>query len=436
MSPVIVGVIALAVCFALIFLRMPIAFAFGISGFVGLWYLRGASSAFHTIATIPYTTGTTYIWTVMPLFILMGLLAYQTKMAEEFYEGVRRWIGQTRGGLAHAVIVGNTAFGAVCGDLTAAALAFTMISLPEMRKYGYKDSLTLGSIAAGSMLSMLIPPSMGFILYGAISSVSIGQLFIAGIFPGLLLMLLYMITISIWCWRSPDAGPPGPKTTWKEKWSAAPGMWALILAFGIIIGGLYFGVFTPTEAGAVGAFVVLAIGLGRRKLSWEGFKKAILDTGFATAMVIFLITGVLIFNRFLVMSGLPTAVTSFIITISGNSPLSFMFFLIILYFILGCFMDAMAVILLTVPIFFPVAISMGISPLVFGVVAVMTMNIGAMTPPYGMIIYVMSGVVKDVPLFKIFKGVAPFLAAMVILEILVVFFPQIVTWLPATMMGR
>ena len=206
MSPILVGIIVLVVCFALIFLRMPIAFAFGITGFVGLLYLKGASSALHTIATIPFVTGTTYVWTVMPLFILMGLLAYQTKMAEEFYEGVRRWIGQARGGLGHAVIVGNTAFGAVCGDLTAAALAFTMISLPEMRKYGYKDSLTLGAIAAGSMLSMLIPPSMGFILYGAIASVSIGQLFIAGIFPGLLLMVLYIISISIWCWRDPTAG--------------------------------------------------------------------------------------------------------------------------------------------------------------------------------------------------------------------------------------
>ena len=432
MSTLAVGIIGLAICFVLMFLRMPIGFAFGIVGFLGIWYVKGSGAALSAVGTIPYATLVKYVWSVMPLFILMGYLALQTKLAEEFYDGVRRWIGQFRGGLASAVILGNTAFGACSGDLISASITFTTISLPQMRKYKYADTLTLGSVAAGSFLALLIPPSLGFIIYGAITETSIGELFMAGIFPGLLLAGLYLATIYILCRRNPALGPAGPKTTFREKMGAGTGMWALIVVFAVIIGGLYFGLFTPTEAGAFGAFTVVVIGLARRKLSWQGFKTAMVDTGLTTGLVFFLLIGVTVFNLFLVTTGVPFAIANFVSGVT-QSPVGTLLIIVAIYFALGMVMDAMALILLTVPIFFPVLMGMGVSPITFGVVAVMTMAIGAITPPYGIVVYAMKGVVKDVPLFTIFRGAAPFIVAMLICEFAVVFFPQIALFLPHTM---
>ncbi len=427
------GIIGVAFCFLLIFLRMPVAFAFGLSGFLGIWLVRGLGPALNTIGTVPYTTASMYVWTVVPLFVFMGFLALHSGLAQEFYSGVRRWVGHFRGGLALAVIVGNTGFGACTGDSVSAAITFTAMSLPEMRKFKYNDKLTLGSVSAGSLLAGLIPPSMGFIIYGAITETSIGQLFIAGIFPGLMLAGLYIAVIYFWCRRNPNLGPPGPPATWSERWLAGTGMWSLITVFVVIIGGIFAGLFTPTEAGAAGAFVVLVIALARRRLNWRNFKAAFRDSAVTIGMVGFLLIGTLTFNTFLVVTGVPASIATFISGIT-DSAIGTVWIVIATCFILGMFIDPLSLLLIMAPILYPVAVNAGIDPVHFGVILSMILMTGGLTPPFGIIVYAVSGTVKDVPLFDIFRGVAPFLIAMMICIAFVVFIPPISLFLPGLMM--
>lgn len=434
MSPVTIGCIGLVAVLILMFLRMPVGFAFAVVGSWGIWYFRGTEAMFGSIMAIPYTTVGSYMWTVMPMFIFMGYLAMQAGLAEEFYEGVRKWMGQFRGGLALSVILGNTAFGAVSGDAVSAAVTFSTISLPEMRKYKYADSLTVGAIAAGSVLAIIIPPSIGFIMFGAITATSIGELFIAGIVPGLILTVLYLITVYLLCLLNPGLGPPGPKTTWMEKIKAAPGMWAIVFIFLVMIGGLYLGLFTPTEAGAVGAFVVLILGIARRKLTWQGFRETILRAGLTTGLIFFIIIGVHIFGVFVTMTGLPVSLAEAMVNLS-ESAIVIMLLIAVAYFFLGTFMDIVSVMLLTVPILFPVVREVGGNPLVFGVAVVLMTTTGGITPPYGMTVFAMAGALKDkdVPMYTIFRGAMPFLIPILICEALVIFIPPISAWLPSMM---
>lgn len=428
------SIFGIVLAFILMFLRMPIALALSAIGFAGVWYLRGLSAALSTIGTVPYATMTIYIWTVVPLFVLMGYLTMRSRLAEEFYTGVRKWVGQYHGGLATTVVLGSAGFGAASGDVIGSAVTFTAISLPEMRKYKYADTLTVGTVAAGSNLSMLIPPSLGFIIYGAITEVSIGKLFIAGIFPGILLAIMFVGVIYVQCRLNPSLGPPGPVVPWKERIRGSKGMWALVLLFVIIIGGLYIGLFTPTEAAAVGAFFVLVLGIIRKNLDWRGFKDSLLEAGVTTAMVGFLLLGTMIFNVFIVVSGLPREIATFITDLSV-SPMVIMGIILLVYLILGTFMDGLAMVLLTVPIFFPVVTNLGFDPIHFGVLIVIMMTMGHITPPFGIVGFAIHGVAPDIPLFTIFRGAAPFLIAMLFCILLVLFFPQIATFLPKFMMG-
>lgn len=428
MSLAIIGAIGIVVCFALMFfLRMPCAIAFGLVGFIGVWYLQGFGPAASALATIPYRTMMNYVWTVVPLFVLMGYIASPTGLVEEFYDGIRRWIGHFRGGLAMSIIGANTGFGAVSGDSISAAITFTAISLPEMRKYGYADTLTLGSIVAGSFLAQFIPPSLTFIVYGALTQTSIGKLFIAGILPGLLLTALYCITIYFLCRRNPSLGPPGPHTTWREKLGAGRGMWAITIVFLVIIGGIYLGVFTPTEAGAAGVFVVLVLGLARtgaKRLSWQGLKVALKDAGLATGMVALLLIGCLVFNLFMTLTRLPLSIAQLITGIS-QSPIVALWIIVGIYIVLGCVIDALAMILLTIPIFFPIIVNLGVDPVQFGVLIVAMVSIAGVTPPFGINTYAVAAAAKDVPLFTVFRGSYPFLIPMFALVIFIVFFPQL-----------
>jgi tripartite ATP-independent transporter DctM subunit len=412
---------------------MPVAFAFGLSGFLGIWLVRGLGPALSTIGTVPYTTASMYVWTVVPLFVFMGFLALHSGLAQEFYSGVRRWVGHFRGGLALAVIMGNTGFGACTGDSLSAAITFTAMSLPEMRKFKYDDKLTLGSVSAGSLLAGLIPPSMGFIIYGAITETSIGQLFIAGIFPGLMLAGLYIAVIYFWCRRNPQLGPPAPRATWSERWRAGTGMWSLITVFVVIIGGIFLGLFTPTEAGAAGAFVVLVIALARRRLNWQSFKTTFRDSAVTIGMVGFLLIGTLTFNTFLVVTGVPASIATFVGGIT-DSAIGTVWIIIATCFILGMFIDPLSLLLIMAPILYPVAVNAGIDPVHFGIILSMILMTGGLTPPFGIIVYAVSGTIKDVPLFDIFKGVAPFLISMMVCIALVVFIPQISLFLPGLMM--
>ncbi len=435
MSPLAIGIIGIVIAILLMFFRMPIGFAFGIVGFFGIAYMKGFEPALSAVGTVPYATMTLYIWTVVPLFVFMGYIAQFTRIAEEFFDGVRRWVGHRPGGLASAVILGNTGFGAVSGDLISACVTFTSLSLPELRKYGYADSLTLGAVAGGSLLAILIPPSLGFIIYGGLTTISIGKLFIAGILPGLLFTLLYVLLVDFMCRRNPALGPPGPSTTFREKMGAGAGMWAIILVFVLIIGGIYMGFFTPTEAGAFGAFIVTAMGLIRRRLSWQGFKSALTETGLTWGMVAFLLIGVYVFNLFLVTTGLPFTLAR-VMTEVSQSAIGTLFAITVVYFVLGMFMDALAVVVLTVPILYPVILALGIDPVQFGVLVVIMMGVGAVSPPYGVVLFAINGVAKDVPIQTIFRGAWPFVAAMMVGAVIVILVPQFSTLLPGLMEGR
>ncbi|MCL6477572.1 MAG: TRAP transporter large permease [Peptococcaceae bacterium] len=435
MSLFAIGMMGVVLCFTLIFLRVPIYLAFAVVGFLGLWVVRGLPAAFNTIGSVPYASASMYVWSVVPLFVFMGFLVMHSNMAQEFYGGIRKWIGHVRGGLAYATIFGNAAFGTCTGVPIGAAVTFTSMSLPEMRKYKYDDKLTLGAISAGGLLSNLIPPSLGFIIYGALTETSIGQLFIAGIIPGLLLTALYCLTIYILCLRNPKLGPPGPHATWKERWSAGVSMWTLVVIMVVILGGIFAGVFTPTEAGAAGAGIVLILALGRRRLSWQGFKTALLETGETTGMVGLLLVGTLVFNTFLVVTKVPATLAAGIagLTSSYYDTLAIMVIAII---ILGMFFDALALALIMIPILYPVAVQVGIDPIHFGVIIGVVMGMGTLTPPFGIVVYAVAGVARDVPLFDIFRGVGPFIIANIVCLILVILFPALSTFLPSLVIQR
>lgn len=432
MSPIEIGVLGVILCFVLIFLRMPIYMAFAIVGFLGIIAVRGLGPALNAIGSNPYTTASMYIWAVVPLYVFMGFLTLHSGLAQEFYTGIRKWIGHFRGGLAMAVIVGNAAFGACIGEPVGAAVTFTAMSLPEMRKFKYDDQLTLGSISAGSILAMLIPPSLGFIVYGALTETSIGQLFIAGIIPGLMLMVLYLITITIMCRRNPLLGPPGPRATWSERWRAGAGMWTFVIIFAVILGGIFAGVYTPTEAGSAGAFIVLIIALARKRLSWQDFKTVLRETGATTGMVGLLLVGTLVFNTFLVVTKLPASIASAIGGIT-DSAVGTLWIIVLVIFIMGMFVDALAMLLIMVPILFPIVKQMGVDPIHFGVVFTVVMVLGTLTPPFGIVVYAVANAARDVPLFNIFRGVMPFIVAIIVCLAFLIHFPEISTFLPDLM---
>jgi C4-dicarboxylate transporter DctM subunit len=435
MSPGGIACIGTILGFILVYLRMPVAFAFGFVGFVGVIFLKGFYPALAALGTIPYSIMGTYTFTVIPLFTLMGYLAFESKFAEEFYRGIRGWLGATPGGLASAVVLGNAAFGACTGDSISAATTFTAMSLPQMRKYGYNDRLSLGAVCAGSVLAQLIPPSFAFILFGIITETSVSKLFMAGIIPGIILIVLYFTAIYLMCRINPRLGPPMHKINWREKMIGTPGMWSLIVIMGVIIFGLYFGIFTPSEAAGVAVFVVLILSMVRRKINWESFRRALEETGLTACMVFFIIIGIQVFNLFLALTGTHILLGNFIGDIT-DSPSVMLLLLAAVYILLGTAFDIASITLLTLPIFFPVVVDMGIDPVHFGVTSVVATTIGTLSPPFGIIIFAISGVVKDVPVYTIFRGVYPFIAMIIILIILVVFIPQLSLFLPSEMLGK
>lgn len=435
MSPEIIGVIALVIFFILIFIGMPIAFVFIGVGFLGLSLLRGFQGALSFLALSPYATMTTYIWAVFPLFVFMGYLAQYTGVAEDFYEGARRWLGHFPGGLAHTVVMGNTAFGACVGDPGSANVTFAAMSVPEMRKNKYADTLTLGSILGAGVLATLIPPSGTLIIYGAITITSIGSLFIAGIVPGLLLTVLYMVLIYIMCRINPKLGPASPKATWGDRWIGTLKMWPFVVVILGIMGSIFFGIVTPTEAGAGGAFIMLVLGLARKRLSWQRFRDACTECGKTVAMVAFLIIGALLFCSFLAYSGLTQALATGILEIT-DSPTGIILIILAVYIMLGMFMDPISIVLLSVPIFYPLVTQAGFDSLQFGILVTIMVGMGGLTPPYGVMCIVMGGLFKDVPLPKIYLGAAPFLISLLVCALLVIFIPSLATWLPSMMIQR
>lgn len=431
MSPLLVGVISIVVFFALLILRVPIAYAMALVGFAGFSYLTSPAAAFSMLAKEIYATFTSYSLSVIAMFVWMGFLAFYSGIGTKLYVFAYKLIGHYNGGLAIATQAACAVFGAICGSNTATAATIGAIALPEMKKYKYDPSLATASVAAGGVLGVLIPPSVIFIIYGMSTEQSIGKLFLAGILPGILLMLLYMIAIYLQASRNPALGPPGPKASWKEKFQALRGgLGEVLVVFSISMGGLFAGKFTPTEAGAVGASGVLLVALVKRSITWEGFSKSLMDATRTTAMIMLLIAGAMVFGRLMAISRVPFELANW----AGGlmmPPFVVMAIILLIYLVLGCFIDALAMILLTIPIFYPVAVNiLGYDPIWFGVIIVLVVAMGVITPPVGMNVYILKGIAPDVPLEVIFKGIWPFLLAVIVCLSILMAFPQIATFLP------
>jgi C4-dicarboxylate transporter, DctM subunit len=431
MTPELLGIIGVIVFLILIFFRIPIAFSMMLVGLVGFSIAVDFKAAFSIISTDMVSTFSSYSLSVIPMFIWMGFIAYYSGVGTNLYRFAYKLIGHKKGGLAMATQVACAIFGAICGSNTATAATMGAIALPEMKKYKYNDSLSTASVAAGGALGILIPPSVIFIVYGIQTEQSIGKLFLSGILPGILLMFLYIIAIYFVVRKHPEYGPAGEKSTFREKIAGLQnGLFEVMFTFLLSLGGLFAGWFTPTEAGAIGTACILLITLLRRQLTWDGLKKSLVATVKTTSMIMLMVGGAVVFGRFIAVTRLPFALATWASSLALPAFLVFLIIMVI-YLFLGCIIDALAMILLTIPIFYPVVVGvLGYDPIWFGVIIVMVVALGVITPPVGMNVFIIKGVAKNVPIETIFKGVMPFVIAVFACIVLLMIFPQIATFLP------
>jgi C4-dicarboxylate transporter DctM subunit len=431
MSPETIGLIGIVLLLVFMVSRMWIGAAMAVAGLIGYAYIAGIDKALLVMGQVPYSTLAAYEITAIPMFVFMGAIVSNTGVGSDLFDTAYKWLGQLRGGLALATIVTCALFAAICGSSMAEALTIGRIALPEMKKYHYDDSLATACVASGGTLGILIPPSMGFLLYGILTEQSVGILFVAGIIPGVLLSLLFIFTIVIWTARNASAGPPGPKTSFKEKVVSLKKTWTTIALFILVIGGIYKGIFTPTEAGAIGVSGAAIITLINRQLSFNTLRAAILETATTTAIIVLLVIGAFIFMRFMAISRLPFSMADFIGTL--RLPTYAVWAVIVIFYLfLGMFLDIMSCIVITVPILYPVILSLGFDPVWFGVQVVLLVQIGLITPPVGMDVFVLSSI-TDVPLGTIFRGVWPFVVAAILCITAITFLPQIALFLPNMM---
>lgn len=431
MSPETVGIIGMLILLVLMFAKMWIPLAMAIVAFFGIGYIQGFPQAYEVLGQAPYTFISNYSFTTLPMFVLMGNVIACAEIGDDLFYTANKWIGQVRGGLSMATTVACAGLGAITGVSMVALMTMGKVALPEMKKHGYSDDLAAASIACAGTLAFLIPPSVPFILYAILTEQSVGKLFVAGIIPGLLLMIFYIITTAIITAINPEKGPAGPKTSFKEKIRSLKGIWQTLVLFILIFGGIYWGFFTPTEGGAVGAGGAIFLGIINRKLSWKGFRHSLIDTGQMTAVVLLVMMGVAIFMRFVTVSGVAVLMTESIQQLKIPS-FGVMLCIILLYLLLGMMMDIVASIIITIPILFPVITGLGYDPIWFGVVVVILIEIGLVTPPVGLDVFVLSGV-SQVPAGTIFRGVWPYVLAALLLIVILMIFPQVALFLPNLM---
>jgi len=429
MDPVSIGIIGILFLIFLFLLRMPIAFAMAFVGFIGFSYLSSLKVGLSLLARDVFEQFSSFPLSAIPMFILMGSFAFAAGIGKRLYDAAYKILGTLRGGLTIATVVACGGFAAICGSTAATAATIGKIALPEMQKYHYDDRLATGCIASAGTLGILIPPSTIFIVYGILTEQSIGKLFVAGIIPGIILALLFIGTVSIICLRNPGLGPPGAPTAWKDKVKALLEIGEALVLFGVVIGGLFLGWFTPTQAGGIGAAGALLIGLVRRELSLRSFLEATKDGLRTSCMVICVIAGATIFGHFMAVSTIPFILADWVAGLPLPS-MAVMGVIILIYLIGGCFMDAMALVVLTVPVIFPVVMRLGFDPIWFGVIIVLISEMGVITPPVGVNVYVIKGIAPEIPLETIFKGIFPFLLAIVVSAALLIIFPQIALVLP------
>lgn len=431
MTEGLIGVIGIIGLLMLLGLRMPVGMSLLVVGFFGIWVLDDFKAATAALASETFSTTSSYSMSVIPLFILMGNIAGQAGYSQRLYESAHAWVGHLRGGLASATILGCASFAAVSGSSVATAVTIGKVALPEMKRYGYSDGLATGSVAAGGTLGILIPPSTGFVLYAILTEESIGKLFMAGILPGLLLTLLFIAVIYVTTLLKPQ-GSSGAKTTGSEKLKALGRAAPLLSVIFISIGGIYFGVFTPEEAAGVGAFLILVMALVSRNIGFKDLAPILLNTVRTTAMLYLIIIGASVFGPFLTLTHIPSTLGESLSHL-GLGMYGTLLVIVLGYIVLGMFFDGLAMLVITLPIVFPIITGVGFDPIWFGVIAVIVVEMGLITPPVGINVFVVKGLVPDVPMSTIFKGVLPFWFAMAACLLILTVFPEIALFLPGRM---
>ena len=434
MSNELIGLLGIIVLFIMLAGRLWIGSAMALVGFLGILIMRNGVQAMTILASQPFGTQNNYTMTVVPMFVLMGMVVSRTKIGSGMFRCMNAWIGRFKGGLASATVLASGLLGAITGSHMAGTIIMSKIALPEMKRYDYDEGLASGSIAGGAPLAIIIPPSIPMIMYGIITEENIGELFIAGIVPGIVLMIIYILIISqVVCRRDPSKAPPSPRTSWSEKFKSILGLLPMIVLFILVLGGIYAGWFTTTEAGAIGAFGAIVIGFVTRQLNFKKMWGCIMDSVLLTGTIAIMLIGTNIFIYFMSMSKIPFFLSN-LVTSMNVSPTVVIIVIALVYIVLGMFMPDNPMVVLTIPILYPIVSALGVDGIWVGIFVVFMMALGSITPPVGMVVYLLGGLTK-IPVNKIFKGVMPFIVVMVIVIVLLVIFPEMATFLPNMMNG-
>lgn len=424
-----VGFYGLACMVGLLLIGVPVTFALGAVAAVGLTLVAGLDSMLQQSVMVAMQTGTDFILLCIPLFVFMGKMVYHTGIARDLFSCVEKWLSRLQGGLLISSVVTCACFGAITGSSSASVATMAGILRPELKRYKYDDRLSTGAITSAGTLAILIPPSAGFIFYGVLTDTSVGRLFLAGVVPGIISTTLYCLYCWICCKLKPELGPTGQAYSWKERLVSLKGTWGLLLLFGMVIGGIYGGFCTPTEASGIGVVGVLLISAVQGKLTWAKTRKAMIETGYVAAMIYSIILSGYLMARFLAVTGASQALVDWVAAM-GLSPYAFLLAVGIIYLILGTMLDMFGLLILTIPFLFPLVRHFGIDPVWFGVFAVIMSEIGLLSPPVGVNVFVMHDAAPDVPMKTIFQGVLPFMAMNIGVVLLLVIFPMLVLWLP------
>jgi len=418
--------------FVLALLRVPLAFAMGLVGFVGLGLMRGWTATSASAAQVVYETGFAYTLSVVPLFILMGNFVARAGLAQELFRAAYAFVGHVRGGLAHATVLACAGFGAICGSSIATAATMSKVAYPSMRKLGYADYLSTGVIAAGGTLGIMIPPSTILVIYGIVTETHIGKLFAAGVLPGLLCAAMMMGAVAFITWRDPAAGPAGARTSWPERVRAVRNIWGVALLVVLVLGGIYGGVFTATEGAGIGASGAFFFALVRRALTWRVLFEVLVESARTTAMLFTVLIAAMMFSSFVNFTTMPGDLKDWILQL-GLPPLAIVGAMMVIYVVLGTIMEELSMVLLTIPVFFPIVVQLGFDPVWFGVLIVLVVQIGLISPPVGMNLFVLNALLKEVPMSQIFRGVWLFVAALVVALAIVLEVQPLALWLPGFM---
>jgi tripartite ATP-independent transporter DctM subunit len=435
MDPVMVGILGSCLLLLLLLMGLPIAFSLMLVGFLGISFLASVKAALPLVARTVYESASYYPYTIIPLFIVMGSYAEISGMSGDLYNTFDKWLRRLPGGLGMATIASIAAFSAISGSSVACSAAFGKVAYPEMRRFNYSPRLAAGTIAAGATIDFLIPPSLGFVIFGMLTEQSIGKLLISGMIPGLILALAFVGILYVWVKFNPNSALSSPESvTWREKLSALKGVWETVIIFLLVIGGIYIGLFTPTEAAGVGATLIFLMAIWKKKLTPRMLLASLLEAVRVSVMVLFLVAGANVFSYFLALSLIPVKVSTWIIGLAVSKYV-ILTIIVLIYLLLGCFLDAISMMILTLPVIFPVVLQLGFDPIWFGVVCVLMMGAGLITPPVGLCVYTVASIVKDAPLEEVFKGALPFLVAILFVVFLITLYPQIALFLPG-LMGR